>query len=168
MTEKRFTMDLDGFFYDNHRKKNSANIYDNNTFIGSVIIGAKFIIDLLNELDEKYVDEFALRETLQQELQIVENKNEQLKKENKWLKSIHFTNDVLKENKMLKEKLNDILKLTEMTGIDDLIICPRCLKHMGEEVNTMVCQYCGYNEKEELIKENNEFEKDFVNKELKE
>ena len=38
-----------------------------------------------------------------------------------------------------------------MTGIDDLIICPRCLKPMGEEVDTMVCQYCGYNEKEEFI-----------------
>lgn len=38
------------------------------------------VVDLLNELDEKYVDEFALRETLQQELQIVENENEQLKK----------------------------------------------------------------------------------------
>ena len=82
MTEnKRFTMDLDGFFYDNHRKKNSANIYDNNTFIGSVMIGAKFIIDLLNELDEKYVDEFALRETLQQELQRVEEENKQLKQQ---------------------------------------------------------------------------------------
>ena len=55
-----------------------------------------------------------------------------------------------------------------MTGIDDLIICPRCLKPMGKEVNTMVCQYWEYNEKEELIKENNELEKDFVNKELKE
>lgn len=82
MTEnKRFTMDLDGFFYDNHRKKNSANIYDNNTFIGAVMIGAKFIIDLLNELDEKYVDEFALRETLQQELQRVEEENKQLKQQ---------------------------------------------------------------------------------------
>ena len=46
-----------------------------------------------------------------------------------------------------------------MTGIDDLIICPRCLKSMGEEMDTMVCQYCGYNEKEELIEENNELEK---------
>lgn len=40
-----------------------------------------------------------------------------------------------------------------MTGIDDLIICPRCLKPMGEKVDTMVCQYCGYNEKEELLME---------------
>ena len=47
-----------------------------------------------------------------------------------------------------------------MTGIDDLIICPRCVKPMGEEMDTMVCQYCGYNEKEELlIEENNELEK---------
>lgn len=36
-----------------------------------------------------------------------------------------------------------------MTGIDDLIICPRCLKPMGEEIDTMICQYCGYNEKED-------------------
>ena len=39
----------------------------------------KEVVDLLNELDEKYVDEFALRETLQQELQRSEEENEQLK-----------------------------------------------------------------------------------------
>lgn len=38
--------------------------------------------------------------------------------------------------------------------IDDLIICPRCLKPMGEDVDTMVCQYCGYNEKEDLEETN--------------
>lgn len=35
-----------------------------------------------------------------------------------------------------------------MTGIDDLIICPRCLRPMGDDISTMVCQYCGYKEKE--------------------
>ena len=39
----------------------------------------KEVVDLLNELDEKYVDEFALRETLQQELQRVEKENEHIK-----------------------------------------------------------------------------------------
>jgi len=37
------------------------------------------ICDLLNELDGKWVGEFSLRETLQQELQRVEEENEQLK-----------------------------------------------------------------------------------------
>ena len=44
------------------------------------------VVELLNnlheenkKLDEKYIDEFSLRETLQQELQRVENENEQLK-----------------------------------------------------------------------------------------
>ena len=40
----------------------------------------KEVVDLLNELDEKYVDEFSLRETLQQELQRSEEENKQLKK----------------------------------------------------------------------------------------
>ena len=39
-------------------------------------------VDLLNELDAKYVDEYALRETLQLELQRIENENEQLRKSN--------------------------------------------------------------------------------------
>ena len=36
-----------------------------------------------------------------------------------------------------------------MTGIDDLIICPRCLRPRGDDISTMVCQYCGYEESEE-------------------
>lgn len=39
------------------------------------------VVDLLNELDEKYVDEFSLRETLQIELQRVEEENKELKKQ---------------------------------------------------------------------------------------
>ena len=46
----------------------------------------KEVVDLLNELDEKYVNEFSLRETLQQELQRSEEENNQLKKENKELR----------------------------------------------------------------------------------
>lgn len=37
------------------------------------------ICGLLNELDEKWINEFNLRETLQQDLQRVEEENEQLK-----------------------------------------------------------------------------------------
>ena len=35
-----------------------------------------------------------------------------------------------------------------MTGIDDLIICPRCLKSMGE-IDTMICPHCGYDERKD-------------------
>ena len=44
-------------------------------------IDCKNIVGKLNELDTKYIDEFNLRETLQQELQRVEEENEQLKKQ---------------------------------------------------------------------------------------
>jgi len=37
-----------------------------------------------------------------------------------------------------------------MTGIDDLIICPRCLKPMGDDVTVTTCQYCGYKECDNL------------------
>ena len=39
----------------------------------------------LNELNDRYIDEFCLRETLQQELQRVEYENEQLKAKNEGL-----------------------------------------------------------------------------------
>ena len=39
----------------------------------------KFIVELLNELNDKYIDEYALRETLQQDLQRVEEENKELK-----------------------------------------------------------------------------------------
>ena len=74
MTQKRFTKyvpDSYGYTYittiiDNEKNKQTGNIDE--------------IVDLLNELDEKYVDEFSLRETLQQELQRSEEENKQLKK----------------------------------------------------------------------------------------
>lgn len=46
----------------------------------------EIICDLLNELDEKWIDEFSLRETLQQDLQRVEEENKQLKKQIEELK----------------------------------------------------------------------------------
>ena len=51
--------------------------YENKTYDFRVDI----ICNLLNELDEKWIAEFSLRETLQQELQRVENENEKLKDE---------------------------------------------------------------------------------------
>ena len=54
---------------DNHTDKGFADIDD--------------IVDLLNELHNKYIDEYALRETLQLDLQRVEEENKELKKENK-------------------------------------------------------------------------------------
>jgi hypothetical protein len=35
-------------------------------------------------------------------------------------------------------------------GIDDLIICPKCLKPMGDNINVMVCQYYGYDERDDI------------------
>ena len=46
------------------------------------------IADLLNKIDEKYIDEFSLRETLQQDLQRVEKENEQLKSELKGMEEL--------------------------------------------------------------------------------
>ena len=81
MTEKRFTL--------THINEQylSANLYDNGTFIGSIGIGAELIVELLNNLSEE---------------------NEELKEENKWLKSIHFASDVLKENKELKQEIETL------------------------------------------------------------
>jgi hypothetical protein len=41
----------------------------------------EIICDLLNELHNKYIDEYTLRETLQLELQRVEEENKELKKQ---------------------------------------------------------------------------------------
>ncbi len=52
------------------------------------------IIDLLNELNEKWIAEFSLRETLQLELQRVENENEQLNQYILYLKSVLEDNEI--------------------------------------------------------------------------
>lgn len=70
----------------------------------------KEVVDLLNELDEKYVDEFALRETLQQELQRSEEENEQLKirfneEREKSLKFCRNIDALTIENEQLKKAL---------------------------------------------------------------
>ena len=91
MTEKRFKLVDIGFVYDNDE-----------------LIGMEEIVDLLNELDEKYVDEFSLRETLQQELQRVEKENEELKEINCNLKD--FRNFITEQN-VLNEKQRKELQL---------------------------------------------------------
>ena len=65
MTEKRF---IKGYHTIRDTKENKT--YD---------FRVDIICNLLNELDEKWIAEFSLRETLQLELQRVENENEQLK-----------------------------------------------------------------------------------------
>lgn len=58
-------------------REKSQSIID--TWNGKIYSGGKTLCDLLNDLDEKWVDEFSLRETLQQDLQIAEEENKQLK-----------------------------------------------------------------------------------------
>lgn len=67
MTVKRFTRG-----YHTIRDTNENENYD---------FRVDIICDLLNELNEKWIDEYALRETLQQELQKVEEENKQLRQQ---------------------------------------------------------------------------------------
>ena len=76
----------------------------------------KEVVDLLNELDEKYVDEFALRETLQQELQRSEEENEQLKirfneEREKSLKFCRNIDTLTIENEQLKSTIKEVTEL---------------------------------------------------------
>lgn len=54
-------------------------------------------------MDEKYIDEYCLRETIQLELQRVEEENKQLKKENTELK---------RYNKRLRRCINEIYTIS--------------------------------------------------------
>lgn len=56
---------------DNEKKYTFASTFETETLIN--------YRKALNELNDRYIDEFSLRETLQQELQRVEYENEQLK-----------------------------------------------------------------------------------------
>ena len=82
-------------------------------------VGDDGVVSSVNEEDLIYVDKNELDKFVESYHKL-EKENERLKQENEWLKSIHFANDVLKENKLLKEKLNEILELTEMTGMIQL------------------------------------------------
>ena len=76
------------------------------------------IRDRTFKIDDIYIHyKYDNLEEICNELNRLVDENEQLKQENEWLKSIHFVNDVLKENKLLKEKLNEILELIELTGM---------------------------------------------------
>ena len=70
----------------------------------------KEVVDLLNELDEKYVDEFSLRETLQQELQRVETENEHIKQV---IKEAYQTERTHIGRNVLKQLLNNIGETNE-------------------------------------------------------
>ena len=75
MTEKKFENRLDK----NNIKFNTLNpVWDNRE---EDALNVFEMIDLLNELHNKYIDEYALRETLQLDLQRVEEENKELKKQ---------------------------------------------------------------------------------------
>ena len=77
MIEKRFEIIksaiIDGarVIKDNEKKYTFASTFETETLIN--------YRKALNELNDRYIDEFSLRETLQQELQRVEYENKQLK-----------------------------------------------------------------------------------------
>ena len=99
MTEKRFILK---YINEQHI---SANLYDNGTFIGSIGIGEELILELLNDLS---------------------NENEQLKKENNFLRCTIESNsqddyiDYLeKQNERLKERITELAsndKIVFMNG----------------------------------------------------
>lgn len=117
MTAKRFTLEL----Y-NGTKRIKA-IKDN----GEIIYPPK-IVELLNELDEKWIGEFSLRETLQQELQRVEAENEQLKEELQRMYDVATLNKAIevlenKYDKMLSDgsdEVKDAMRHTVLRCIEDL------------------------------------------------
>lgn len=80
MIEKRFRIIGDSNIEYLMQSKLLLPIYDK-----EVRLNLKSCCDLLNELDEMYVDEYVLRETVQLELQRVETENEQLKQDKKRL-----------------------------------------------------------------------------------
>jgi len=65
---------------DKNRPCHTCRLKYHNVFI-STKEGCEIVADLLNNLNDKYTDEFSLRETLQLELQRVEEENKELKKQ---------------------------------------------------------------------------------------
>ena len=65
---------------DKNRPCHTCKLKYYNVFI-STEEGCEIVADLLNNLNDKYTDEFSLRETLQLELQRVEEENKELKKQ---------------------------------------------------------------------------------------
>ena len=102
MTAKRFTK---GY----HTIRDT---YENKTYDFRVDI----ICGLLNELDEKWIDEFNLRETLQLELQRVEEENEQLKQDNAGLMKLLENQSIIIQklhSKILEFGLREPIVLTK-------------------------------------------------------
>ena len=108
-------------------REKSQSIID--TWNGKIYAGGRALCDLLNDLDGKWIDEFSLRETLQQDLQIAEEKNKQLQKDCTSL--VYHNQDYRKENEELKETLGAILlevkrdiAITNYTGEIKVFINP--------------------------------------------
>lgn len=102
MTAKRFTKG-----YHTIRDTYEKKTYD---------FRVNVICDLLNELDEKWIDEFNLRETLQLELQRVEEENEQLKQDNAGLMKLLENQSIIIQklhSKILEFGLKEPIVLTK-------------------------------------------------------
>lgn len=89
MTAKRFEINKDMNLDDKVETYELSCIVDNSNktfyFVVDSIANVESFVERLNELDDKYIDEYALRETLQLELQRVGEENEQLKSLNQYL-----------------------------------------------------------------------------------
>ena len=102
MTEKRFGVITNWCIYENVNGVEKWLTFDK-------------VVELLNELHNKYIDEYALRETLQLDLQRVEEENKELKEENEQLKdALNQRTDqcdkYYKENEQLKKELIEFKK----------------------------------------------------------
>lgn len=81
---------------------------ENEQLKSNIDIRDKGIIELKEEneqLKQQYIDEYALRETLQQELQRVENENEVLKSQLKYARNFVYRNNSREVNTRFYEEL---------------------------------------------------------------
>ena len=81
------------------------------------------IEELLNELHDKYIDEYALRETLQVELQRVEEENKQLNEENEQLKQ---------ENQEFRKRTKELIAVSLDYPTINLDLIAEAIKSLRE------------------------------------
>ena len=89
-------------------ERGHPNFWDNYCDLADCYLTCEDVVELLNEQHEqieRLKRNFKALDEVKCELA---EENEQLKEENKWLKSIHFANDVLKENEQLKKQIERI------------------------------------------------------------
>ena len=134
MTEKRFETKL-------------RMVIDTEKKYGARVLNAEECVDLLNKQYEENQDLATKKEDAEYELLHLKEKYEELLEENKYLKSIKFTQDCINEISICMQQRESLEEKNQQLSKDKQLAETELIKYKQRVKNELELQYCLSNHK---------------------